>query len=177
MLYEGAWVAERCAAVGDRLTDAPETLHAVTRTILEPGLAMTAIDAFRGQYRLAELRRVCETALEGIDLLCVPTIPCFVTLEEDRSDPIGYNARLGTYTNFVNLLDMAGIAVPTGLRKDGRPASCTFLAAKGQDGLIAAVARSVEARTVTASKVPVPDRPDAPVPGSLYYAEGAADRT
>lgn len=176
MLYEGAWVAERCAAVGDRLTDAPETLHPVTRVILEPGLALTAVDAFRGQYRLAELRRICETAMEGIDLLCVPTIPCFVSVEEDKADPIGYNARLGTYTNFVNLLDMAGIAVPTGQRADGRPASCTFLAAKGLDGLIAAVARSVEARSVTTLRTPVPDRPDVTSSRSLHYAEDAAER-
>ncbi|PJE34965.1 allophanate hydrolase [Pseudooceanicola lipolyticus] len=166
MLYEGAWVAERCAAVGERLTRSPETLHPVTRAILEPGLALTAVDAFRGQYRLAELRRVCEQALAAVDLLCVPTIPCFVTLAEDRDDPIGYNARLGTYTNFVNLLDMAGIAVPTGRRADARPASCTFLAGQGRDGLVAAVAKRVEDRACLPAPRTLSDSAARPVSGA-----------
>ena len=78
-------------------------------------------------------------------MLCVPTIPTFVTLAEIAADPIGPNAELGTYTNFVNLLDMCGIAVPTGSRADGRPASVTFLATAGRDGLCAALGASVEA--------------------------------
>jgi allophanate hydrolase len=48
MLYEGAWLAERVVAVGNRLTDKPRTLHPTTRAILEPGLKLTAADAFRG---------------------------------------------------------------------------------------------------------------------------------
>ncbi|WP_421699163.1 allophanate hydrolase [Ancylobacter sp.] len=144
LLYSGPWVAERVAAVGSRLTTAPETLHAVTRAILAPGLSLSAVDAFNGLYRLQELRRVCALALEGADFLCVPTIPCFVTREEIAADPFGPNSRLGTYTNFVNLLDLCGIAVPTGPRADGRPGSLTILARKGEDGRAAALALRVE---------------------------------
>lgn len=151
MLYEGAWLAERVAAVGDRLTRRAETLHPTTRAILEPGLALTAVDAFNGIYRLKELARVCDGLLVGLDALCVPTIPYFVTVTEIAADPIGPNSRLGTYTNFVNLLDMCGIAVPTGPRADGRPGSVTFLAAQGQDGFCAALAARVEAGTLGAT--------------------------
>lgn len=145
MLYEGAWLAERVAAVGPRLTNAPDTLHPVTRAILEPGLQLTAADAFRGFYRLEALRQDCLRAMAGVDVLCVPTIPYFVTLDEIAADPIGPNARLGTYTNFVNLLDLCGIAVPTGDRIDGRPGSVTILARGGRDALAASVAAGVEA--------------------------------
>lgn len=145
MLYEGAWLAERVAAVGPRLTNAPDTLHPVTRAILEPGLRLTAVDAFRGFYRLEALRQDCLRAMAGVDVLCVPTIPYFVTLDEIAADPIGPNARLGTYTNFVNLLDLCGIAVPTGDRPDGRPGSVTILARGGRDALAASVAAGVEA--------------------------------
>ena len=144
LLYAGPWVAERVAAVGDRLTEAPETLHAATRAILAPGLTFSAVDAFKGLYRLEELRRACALALDGIDFLCVPTIPCFVTLEEVAADPFEPNSRLGTYTNFVNLLDMCGITVPTGPRPDGRPGSLTVLARKGCDARAAALALWVE---------------------------------
>ncbi|MEQ8479729.1 MAG: allophanate hydrolase [Hoeflea sp.] len=144
MLYEGAWVAERTAAVGERLTRAPDTLHATTRSIIEPGLNLSAVDAFNGMYRLQELRRVCEEMMAGIDMLCVPTIPSFVTVADITADPIGPNSRLGTYTNFVNLLDMCGIAVPTGTRSDGRPGSITVLARGGEDALAASLALSLE---------------------------------
>ena len=52
----------------------------------------------------------------------------FVRHEDLAADPIQPNARLGTYTNFVNLMDMAGIAVPTRARSDGKPGSVTLLA-------------------------------------------------
>ncbi len=158
MLYEGAWLAERVAAVGARLTEAPETLHPVTRAILEPGLALTAVDAFRGMYRLKALQAECMRAMDGLDLLCVPTIPCFVTLDEISADPMGPNARLGTYTNFVNLLDLCGIAVPTGARADGRPGSVTLLARAGRDALAASVASRVEAGRLGATNWPRPPR-------------------
>ncbi|WP_428032115.1 allophanate hydrolase [Ancylobacter sp.] len=151
LLYSGPWVAERVAAVGARLTQAPQTLHPVTRAILAPGLKLSAVDAFTGLYRLEELRRVCAQALEGIDFLCVPTIPCFVTLAEVAADPFGPNSRLGTYTNFVNLLDLCGIAVPTGPRADGRPGSLTVLARKGWDARAAALALRLERGGVDAS--------------------------
>lgn len=157
MLYEGAWVAERVAAVGDRLTEKPETLHPTTRAILEPGLTLSAVDAFRGQYRLKELEGACRGALCGVDLLCVPTFPAFVTLDEIAADPFGPNAMLGTYTNFVNLLDLCGIAVPTGTRDDGRPSSVTLLALSGRDALAAAVAATIEEGAMGATSWQRPD--------------------
>ncbi len=168
MLYEGAWVAERVAAVGPRLTKAPDTLHPTTRAILEPGLKLTAVDAFQGTYRLKALARACEEQLAKIDVLCVPTIPTFVTMAEIAADPVGPNSRLGTYTNFVNLLDMCGIAVRAGARADGRPGSVTFLAAAGRDGLCAALAASVEAGRLGATDW---SRPPAP----LFMADVGPD--
>jgi allophanate hydrolase len=159
LLYEGAWVAERVAAVGARLTEAPETIHPTTRLILEPGLKLSAVDAFRGSYRLKELARLCDEQLAAVDALCVPTIPTFVTMAEVAADPVGPNSRLGTYTNFVNLLDMCGIAVRAGARADGRPGSVTFLAAVGRDGLCATLAASVEEGKLGATDWPRPSAP------------------
>ncbi|TIP72468.1 MAG: allophanate hydrolase, partial [Mesorhizobium sp.] len=50
-----------------------------------------------------------------------------------------------TYTNFVNLLDMCGIAVPTGKRDDDLPMSVTLLAAAGKDALTATLASELHA--------------------------------
>jgi allophanate hydrolase len=71
-------------------------------------------------------------------MLCVPTIPTFATCAELEADPVTPNSNLGTYTNFVNLLDLCALAVPTGPRSDGRPGSVTLIASAGEDGATAA---------------------------------------
>ena len=140
MLYEGAWVAERLSVVQDLLTKDAEALHPVTRQIISDGVSLTAVDAFRGMYRLAELNRQAAPLLDQVDMLCVPTIPTFYSIADLEMDPITPNSRFGTYTNFVNLLDMCGIAVPFSPREDGRPGSVTLLARGGQDAAVAAMA-------------------------------------
>ncbi len=144
MLYQGAWVAERFTVIEALLAKDPEQVHPVTRKIIGRASDLSAADAFRDAYRLQELKRRIRPALDQVDLLAVPSIPTFYTTDDLASDPIGPNNRLGTYTNFVNLLDLAGIAVPTGPRADGRPGSVTLLAAKEQDGLAASMARDVQ---------------------------------
>jgi allophanate hydrolase len=145
MLYEGAWVAERYTVIEDLLKRDPEAILPVTRQIICKAEGLSAADAFRGIYRLKELARAAEPSLAGVDMLCVPTIPTFHTVAELEADPVTPNSNFGTYTNFVNLLDMCGIAVPVPARSDGRPGSVTLLAAKGKDAEIAAIACSLEA--------------------------------
>lgn len=145
MLYEGAWVAERYAATETMMGDHEESVHPVTRAIIRQAERHSAADAFRGFYRLAELKRAAEPLLKDIDMLCVPTIPRFFSVKDLEADPVGPNSKLGTYTNFVNLMDMCGIAVPVHTRADGRPGSVTLLAPAGADGKIAGVAASLQA--------------------------------
>ena len=144
MLYEGAWVAERYTVVEQLLKREPEALHPVTRQIIGAAERLTAADAFRGMYRLKELQRVAETMLDGIDMICVPSIPTFYSLDDLERDPLTPNSRLGTYTNFVNLMDMSALAVPTPARSDGRPGSVTLIGASGADAELAAVAQWLE---------------------------------
>ncbi len=144
LLYEGAWVAERLVATEALLAREPDAIHPVTRQVIERGRRVSAADAFRDRYRLEELRRAVEPTLSAVDLLLVPTVPMLPTLAAVAADPIGVNARLGTYTNFVNLLDLCGIAVPVAPRADGPPGSVTLLARRGRDGLVAAVAQRLE---------------------------------
>ncbi len=147
LLYEGAWVAERLAAIEAFMARHPGALHPTTGAIIGGAGRLSAVDAFKGLYRLAELRRALEPVVASVDLLVVPSIPGFVTLAEISCDPIGPNSRLGTYTNFVNLLDLAAIAVPARLRDDGRPGSVTLIGPAGSDGRLASVARALHARS------------------------------
>ena len=122
LLYPAAAVAERYAAVAGLIVE-PEALHPTTRAVIEKARQFSAADAFRHQYRLAEIRRDVTALLAAVDLVCVPSIPRFVTLAEIAEDPIAPNSELGTYTNFVNLLDMCGIAVPIGPARMAAPAA------------------------------------------------------
>jgi len=144
MLYQGAWVAERFTVIEALLADDPDVVHPVTRKIISRASSLSAADTFRDLYRLQDLKRRLEPVLSQVDLLAVPSIPTFYRTADLEADPIGPNNRLGSYTNFVNLLDLSGIAVPTGPRTDGRPGSVTLLTKKGQDGLAASIARSLQ---------------------------------
>jgi len=145
MLYYGAWVAERYVAIEDMLTENPDAVHPVTRQIITAAEKLSAADAFKGIYRLKELIRQAEPFLSDVDMLCVPTIPTFYSVADLQADPITPNSNFGTYTNFVNLMDMCGIAVPTPARSDGRPGSVTLLAGAGQDADVAGMAFLFEA--------------------------------
>ncbi|MGA2128238.1 MAG: allophanate hydrolase [Xanthobacteraceae bacterium] len=147
LLYEGPWLAERIAAVGDFIAAHPDEVHPVTLAIIESGRAASAVDLFRGFYRLAELRARVRETLAQIDALMVPTVPAAYTIAELEADPIGLNARLGTYTNFVNLQDLAGLAVPVTIAADGTPFGVTFLAPAGQDAELASLGRVFHAAT------------------------------
>ncbi|MCP5367987.1 MAG: allophanate hydrolase [Hyphomicrobiales bacterium] len=144
LLYDGIWVAERYTVVEDILARDPGALHPVTRHIIEAAEKFSAADAFRGFYRLQDLRRRAAPLVAGVDLLCVPTVPTFFTLADLDADPMGPNARLGTYTNFVNLMDLCGLAVPVAPRRDGLPGGVTLLAPAGGDGRLAALGAALQ---------------------------------
>ena len=133
LLYEGPWVAERYVAIRDFIDHRPEALHPVTRQIIAGGARPLAADAFAAYYRLKELRRTIEPVWREIDVLITPTAGRHYTISELQSDPIRLNSNLGYYTNFMNLLDLAAIAVPSGLQADGLPFGVTLAAPAGSD--------------------------------------------
>jgi allophanate hydrolase len=152
MLYDGPWVAERYVAARALIDGAPEALHPVTREIIVPGQHVTAAETFAAFYRLEHLRRAAGRVWQGMDALVLPTAPTTYTVEQVLADPIQLNSRLGTYTNFVNLLDLCGLAVPTALHEsasDGgaSPFGVTLLAPAGEDALLASIGRVLHADT------------------------------
>ncbi len=147
LLYEGPWVAERYAAVGDFIERNPDKVHPVTRAIVSGGRELRAVDGFKAFYRLAEFRRKAEDIFAQTDALMVPTAPAAYTVKELAANPIELNSNLGTYTNFVNLLDLCGLAVPAAVSPAGTPYGVTFLAPAGQDAALASLGRGFHART------------------------------
>ncbi len=176
LLYEGPWVAERYVTVRALIASSPESLHPVTRQVILAGAHGTAADAFAAFYHLEDLRRACDHTFRAIDALVLPTAPTIYTIEQVLADPIGLNSRLGTYTNFVNLLDMCGLAVPAAMRPDGTPFGVTLLAPAGDDAAIAAIGREFHRATglpLGALKHPQPPlarQPSAPAAGEIPLA-------
>jgi allophanate hydrolase len=147
LLYEGPWVAERYLAARRVIEAAPEAMHPVTRQIILAGANITAADAFAAFYRLEELRRVCEATFRSIDAMALPTVPTVYTVEQVFADPVALNSRLGTYTNFVNLLDLCALALPAAMRADGTPFGITLIAPAGEDAALASIGRAFHAAT------------------------------
>jgi allophanate hydrolase len=133
LLYGGPWVAERTAALEKVLAADPADLDPVVREVVAGGLDLRAVDLFNGIYRLAELRRAAEIMWESIDLLVLPTTGTTYRVVEMRAAPIALNSNLGAYTNFVNLLDMAAIALPAGARDNGTGFGITLIGPAGTD--------------------------------------------
>jgi allophanate hydrolase len=141
LLYEGPWVAERYLVIRNLLASSPDAIHPVTREITAAGARLTAADTFAALYRLQALRRIAERAFANIDALVLPTAPTVYSTAQVLANPVELNSRLGTYTNFVNLLDLCGLALPAAMRPDGIPFGITLLAPAGHDAQLASIGR------------------------------------
>jgi allophanate hydrolase len=151
LLYEGPWVAERYQAIRAFIESSPESLHPVTRAITEKGIGISAPDTFAALYKLKDLERLTRPVWDEIDLLVTPTASTAYKIADVEADPIRLNSNLGHYTNFVNLLDLAAVAVPTGFmgeRMDHMPWGITLVAQAGQDLPLLDLAARIHSRAV-----------------------------
>jgi allophanate hydrolase len=145
LLYEGAFVAERYAAVGEFIDGhqgAPDLDPTVAR-IIAAARDLPAHRLFTDQRRLADLRVRAAAELGDCDALLLPTAPGHPTLAEVAADPVGANTRLGRFTNSANLLDLCGVAVPAGT-VGGGPFGVMLLGPAQCDDRIAEIAALLE---------------------------------
>jgi allophanate hydrolase len=143
LLYQGPWVAERWLVTRELLENNPDALLPVTRSILSSAKNFNAADAFAAQYRLAELRRQIEPTLASVTAILTPTIGSPCTRAQIAEEPLLRNTELGTYTNFMNLLDLAALAVPTFTFSNGLPNGVTLFADHGSDRQLLALATTL----------------------------------
>jgi allophanate hydrolase len=144
LLYGGPWVAERYLAAKPLIETNPSAVQPVVRAVILSAKNFSALHAFESQYRLAALARDSERTWESFDALLLPSAGTIYTIEQMLSDPIQLNTNLGRYTNFMNLLDLCGLAVPAGFRSDKIPFGVTFFAPAWQEPLLFELAREFE---------------------------------
>lgn len=140
LLYEGPWVAERYLATSPLIQERPEALLEVTRGIIEQGARGSAADAFAARYRLKQLKHQADRIWQDVDVMLTPTTPTIYSQAQLQEEPVVRNSRLGTYTNFMNLLDYSAVAVPSGFLANGLPLGCTLFAPAFQDDVLLALA-------------------------------------
>ncbi|MBF6102005.1 allophanate hydrolase [Nocardia cyriacigeorgica] len=122
LLYDGAIVAERYAAVGEFLATAPpETLDPTVTAIIRAAEHTTGPGFAADLNTLATARAAAKALLDGYDGLLLPTTTEHPAIAAVQADPVTINRRMGTFTNFCNLLDMAAVAVPGAPTEDGSP--------------------------------------------------------
>jgi allophanate hydrolase len=161
LLYDGPWVAERLTELESWVDAHPSSLLPVTATVLAGARQKSAATAFRGFHRLAELSMRIAPVWDTIDALVLPTVPESPTVADTLADPHQMNTRMGTYTMFCNLLDLAGLALPVTLdESSGRPAGVSIYAPAGRDrDLIAIGARLQQLSPLPAGATPFAVRP------------------
>ena len=188
MLYEGPWLAERYAAVGRFMDANPGALWPVTEQIIAGGKRASAVQAYEAAYKLKALKRAAAAAWSQVDFILTPTAGTIHTIAAVESDPIRLNAQLGYYTNFMNLFDLAGVAVPAGFRNDGLPFGVTLVGPASSERALLALADGLHRSSVrtlgampwqlpppvaTPASAPMPA--SAPIPASAAMPPLAAD--
>jgi len=171
LLYAGPWVAERWTVISDLLRTQPDALDPAVREVISSASAYSAADTFTAMYRLRELAQQASALWQHCDALMVPTAPEHPTLEQLAAQPVAANARLGLFTNFVNLLGWCALALPAGVKADGLPFGVTFIAPGGFDAALARLGRRWAAQVqqplgATALQRPLPPQASGPWPAS-----------
>jgi allophanate hydrolase len=155
LLYRGTWVAERYAALGDFIVANLDQVNPVVASIIESGAKYSAADAYTNGYRLKDLIRLASREWAKMDVLLLPTAATIYTRAEVEKQPISLNFNLGLYTHFVNLMDLAAVAMPAGFRGNGLPFGVSLIGPAFSDEGLLALAR----RASDADAIPPPTAP------------------
>jgi allophanate hydrolase len=175
LLYDGAFVAERYAAVGAHIEAHPDLvgddLDPTVAGIVLAGARPSAADLLADRERLDHLAAASRRVLGDAVALLTPTTTGHPTLAEVAADPVGANSRLGRYTNCANLLDMASLAFPAGAVA-GLPFGVMLTGPAFTDRRLAALASAFLAPTIDLLVVGAHLRGE-PLNGQLVAAGGS----
>lgn len=165
LLYDGPWVAERSAAVGQFIAEHPDAVHPVVAAIIKNGMRHTAVDTFHGIYALQAFARDMANIWAEVDAVMLPTTPTVYPIAKVLEEPFALNARMGIYTAGTNLLDLCAIALPAGHRVNGTGFGVSLLGPAFADPLLLGLGE----RYMSVDPAPAPPL-DMTVPNSVELA-------
>ena len=173
LLYDGALVAERHEAVGEFVDAHPAEVDPTVGRIISAAGGIPAARLLEDRRRLAELTATALEALGDCDALLIPTTTEHPTLAEVAADPVGVNSRLGTYTNFCNLMDLCAVAVPSGTAGADQ-FGVSVIARSGADAVAIDVARLVTSPSVPVARAGAASLAGGPIPPPWPMRAGAS---
>jgi allophanate hydrolase len=144
LLYAGPWVAERYSVAGALIEQQPEAVLPVIKAVLDKAPSVSGVETFRAQYRLQALKSICDKLMVDLDCVLTPAYPRPVTLAELHDEPVQRNSDLGYYTNFMNMLDYAAVAVPAGFMANGLPWGVTLFGRTFTDQYLLSLANALQ---------------------------------
>lgn len=156
LLYDGPYIAQRYANFSAAMEKYPSALHPVTAEILAWGRKYSAADLFEVQYRMAGYGQQIRALFADVDILVTPTSPSTYRIAEVERDNITLNAKMGTYTNFVNLLDLPAVSIPAGFRADGLSLGTMLIGPSLGDNLVLDIGRALHSGLKTGSDAGLP---------------------
>lgn len=139
-LYGSAFVAERLTAIKPFFETSATSIDPTVRTILEGATKFSAADLFADIHHIAALKTMARAEMAKADILLLPTTTTSFTVTEMQAEPLAANAKLGLYTNFVNFMDLAAIALPAGFGADGMPFGVSLIGPAFSEAALAAQA-------------------------------------
>ena len=155
LLYGGPWLAERYAGIRQFVDAQPEQVQPVIKQVLAGAKDKTAVAAFEALHTLQALKQQTLPLLRGLSCIVVPTAPRIYKIAEVLADPVQLNSNLGYYTNYMNLLDLCGVAIPSGFYANGLPFGITLFSEALSDWRLLSLAKLIEAslrNTVASNK-------------------------
>jgi allophanate hydrolase len=170
LLYAGPYVAERFAAVGSFVKTHTDSVDPTVAAIVSASERWTAAEAYQASYRLKTLTQETLQIWKMIDVLLLPTAPTTYTIEEVRHDPVTLNSNLGYYTNFVNLLDLCGVAVPAGFTSTGLPFGVTAIGPTFSEAALLGFAHGIQQSQAPIAGRHISNVADTPPPSAAALA-------
>ncbi|MAR07095.1 MAG: amidase [Cyanobium sp. NAT70] len=141
LLFNGPWLADRFASIGEFLIANPSDVLDTTYAIVEGGSSITGEEVFKAQQRVAHLKSIVHSLLQSNNLLLLPTVAPLYTVEQLKKDPIALNNHFGYYSYFANILDLCAVSFPHGFYSNGMPFGLTAMGPAFSDAVVARFAK------------------------------------
>ena len=142
LLFEGPWVAERYASIGEFIQQNSHNVLDITKKVVNNGLEWKGEDVFKGMTKIKEIKSYLQNTIGQNDFIVLPTVATLYTIEEMEKDPIRLNNHHGYYSYFANILDLCAISIPSNFYSIGMPFGITIMSYAFKDSEVASLGKA-----------------------------------
>jgi len=133
MIFDGPFLAERYASVGEFIEANPAEADQVVASIIDKAKTYSAVDLVNEYYVLKGIEHEVRDTFTNMDAMMVPTAGTIYKIADVKADPVALNATMGYYTYYANILRLSALAVPAAIRPDGLPFGVCFVGKSQRD--------------------------------------------